>query len=64
MISAVRSHLVYAEDDAPGYMWGMNILTGRTREEDEADRLIARRGSEDGQEDGRRVKPRQMVQLR
>lgn len=30
-------------DEAAGYMWGMNILTGRSREQDEADGLIHKR---------------------
>ena len=25
------------DDDAPGYMWGMNIITGKSREEEEAE---------------------------
>ena len=25
------------DDDAPGYMWGMNIVTGKTRAEEEAE---------------------------
>ena len=41
MLSNDDEELSGGDDDAAGYMWGMNILTGRTREEDEAAGRVA-----------------------
>ena len=55
-------------EDAPGYMWGMNIVTGKLREDEEAEAAnaaaIAARDAVDGEASLPSHKPAQMVELR
>ena len=55
-----------ADDDAPGYMWGMNILTGKTRAEEEAEAAANTHVSAAADDDAsERKRPRgKMVELR